>query len=227
VALNKANTSLWVKILIIILIVAFVSLFMYTGIAGIFDLFKQTPAGQSASTVDNVTSLAQRYQPQVDGFKALAASNPTSYTVQVDLANAYYEWADALSRPESGQSQLTTAAMTAAYQTWTLAKDAYDKAAGLTKTFDPNMQTDRSYATFYSNDTTAAITIVKDVVKKDPKFAQGWMHLGIYYDNLGQGSLAIPAYQKYLALDPKGSNASLAADRLKALGASTTATKTP
>jgi tetratricopeptide (TPR) repeat protein len=226
VALNKSNTSLWVKILIIILIVAFVSLFMYTGIAGIFDLFKQTPASQTA-TVDHVTALSQQYQPQIDAFKAAAASNPTSYTAQVDLANAYYEWAAALSQPEPGKSQLTSAAMTAAYQTWGLAKDAYDKAVGLSKTFDPSTQTDRSYATFYSNDATGAITIVNEVIKKDPTFAQAWVHLGTYYEAVGKMSLAIPAYQKYLALDPKGASASGVAEHLKSLGASTTATKTP
>jgi tetratricopeptide (TPR) repeat protein len=223
VALNKAHTSVWVKALIIVLIVAFVSLFMYQGIAGILDLFKsnpQTTAG--SSTADYVTAVNAQNQSTVEGLRAAATSNPTSYTAAVALANGYFDWAQQLSQPQTGQSTVTTAAMTAAFEQWTNAKQAYDAATKLMTKFDAATQTDRSYAALYSNDATEAIAIVKVVTVKEPAFAQAWVHLGIYYEAIGDPKSAIPAYQRYLKLDPKGQNATYVADRLKQLGASAT-----
>ena len=236
-ALNKAHTSVWVKVLIIILIVAFVSLFMYQGLAGIALLFQQNT--QSAtSNVDPVTEINQKNQSTVDYLKGKLDSSPTSYTAAVNLANGYFDWAQELSTPATGQSQVATPAMAAAFEKWTSAKSAYDAATKLTKTMDPSVQTDRSYAALYSNDTTGAITIVKAVIDKAPNFAQAWVHLGIYYEAANQTPLAVPAYQKYLQLDPSGQNADYVKGRLKALGIATTgapstpatsgaATKTP
>ena len=233
-ALNKAHTSIWVKVLIIVLIIAFVSLFMYQGLAGLLDLFRpvQQPTAAS-STVDYVAAINQQNQPVADALSRIAASNPTSYTAAARVANAYFDWARALSQPQSGQSQLTTGAMAAASREWIAAKTAYDVADKLAPSFDPSMQTDRSYAAFSSNDTTAGIEIAKTVTKKAPKFAQAWVHLGLYYEALGDTKLAIPAYQKGLALDPKAQNAAYVKERLKAMGAtssvpsSTPASKAP
>jgi tetratricopeptide (TPR) repeat protein len=234
VALNKAHTSIWVKVLIIVLIVAFVSLFMYQGLAGLLDLFQpsQQPTAAS-STVDYVASINQQNRPVIDALSRIAASDPTSYTAAARVANAYFDWARALSQPQSGQSQLTTGAMESAFQEWTQAKSAYDTATALAKSFDPSMQTDRSYAAFSSNDSTAALDIVKTVTQKAPTFAQAWIHLGLYYEALGNTKLSISAYQKGLSLDPKGQNAAYVTERLKAMGAtslpasSTPATKSP
>lgn len=228
-ALNKSNTSGWVKALIIILIVAFVSLFMYQGFAGIFQLFQQSPSSSTASNSSQnpVTALKSQYQPQIDALTQAVQSDPTSYTAQVELANLHFDYAQKLSTPAGGASQITTEAMMAAYQEWTNAKNAYDAATKVAPKFDPPVQTDRSYATFYSNDTTGAIKIATEVTKKAPEFAQGWVHLGIYLEGTGDNKAAIAAYQKYLVLDPKGGNASFAQGRLKELGASAPATSTP
>jgi Flp pilus assembly protein TadD len=228
VALNKSNSPIWVKVLIIILIVAFVSLFMYTGIAGIFDLFKQSPTATtgSTSTAQTVTSINQENQPRVDAFKQMLVSDPASYTAQANLANAYFDWAQQLAGLQTGKSTPTTEAMTATFDKWQLAKQAYDTATKLSKSFEPALQTDRSYAAFFSNETTEALEIATTVTKKAPTFAQGWSHLGIYLEELGRSKEAIPAYQKYLALDPNGQTASFIKDRLKNLGVSTTTTGT-
>lgn len=226
-ALNKSNSPLWVKILVVILIISLVSLFMYTGIAGIFDLFKQSPtASSSSSTVETVASINQQNQPRVDAFKAMLKSDPASLTASLNLANAYFDWAQKLSTPPTGASQPTTEAMAAAFDKWTLAKQSYDAASKLTKSFNPSLETDRSYAAFYSNDATGAVEIARAVTKKAPTFAQGWSHLGIYLEQLGQEAEAVSAYQKYLALDPNGQTAAFVKERLKGLGASTAATGT-
>jgi hypothetical protein len=226
VALNKARTSVWMKTLIIVLIVALVTLFMYSGVAGIIELFKQ-PTVTTAPTVDFVTSTEQRHKPTVTALQGILASDPTSYTVQVNLANEYYNWADELSRPQTGQSQVTTTAMEVSFQEWGLAKAAYDTATKIAKQFDPSTQTDRSYATLQSNDATGAIKIVAEVIKKAPKYAQAYAHLGLYYEAIGKTALAIPAYQRYLVLDPKGTNFAAIKKRVDELTGSATATGTP
>jgi tetratricopeptide (TPR) repeat protein len=228
VVLNKARTSKWTKALIIFMIVALVTLFMYQGVAGIIELFQQPTAQPASTTTESVASVEQRHKPTVTALQGLLTSNPTSYTIQVSLANEYYNWADELSRPLKGQSQVTTAAWQMSLQQWALAKTAYDAATKMTKQFDPSIQTDRSYATVQAtNDATAAIKIVSEVIKKDPKFAQAWAHIGLYYEAAGKTALALSAYQKYLALDPKGSNAASIKQRVTELAGSTATTKTP
>ena len=227
-ALNKARTSVWMKAFIIVLIIAFLSVFMASGIFGIFALFQTPNSSTSAtSTIDPVATANQRGQSTVDALKALAASQPTSYTAQVQVANAYFDWAQGLSTPASGQSQITTSAMAAAVGVWAQARAAYDQAAKLTKTFDPSVQTDRSVATFYSNDATSAIKLVREVTVKKPDFAPSWLNLGLFYDSLGNSAQAAIAYRKYLVLDPKGNAVAYTTGRLKALGVSALATQTP
>lgn len=227
-ALNKARTSVWMKAFIIILIIAFISVFMASGIFGIFELFQTSNTSSTAtSTVDPVATTNQKNQPIVDALKSLAVSQPTSYTAQVKVANAYFDWAQQLSTPASGQSQITTAAMTAAVDVWAQARAAYDQAAKLNKAFDPSVQTDRSVATFYSNDATSAIKLVREVTVKKPDFAPAWLNLGLFYDSTGNSTQAVIAYQKYLVLDPKGNAVAYATNRVKTLGASAPATKTP
>lgn len=226
--LNKARTSKPMKALIIFMIVALVTLFMYQGVAGIFELFQQPTAQPATTTTESVASVELRHKPTVTALQGLLASNPTSYTVQVSLANEYYNWADELSRPLAGQSQVTTAAWEISLQQWALAKTAYDAATKMTKKFDPSIQTDRSYATVQAtNDATAAIKIVSEVIKKDPKFAQAWAHIGLYYEAAGKTTLAVSAYQKYLTLDPKGANAASIKQRVTELTGSKISTKTP
>ena len=234
-ALNKAHTSIWVKTLIIVLIVAFVSLFMYQGLAGIVALFQQSPTA-ATSNVDYVAAVNQQNQSILSALNANLASSPTSYTAAVAVADAYFNWAQQLSEPQAGQSQPTTPALAAAATQWTQAAAAYDAAAKLSKTFDPPTETDRSYATLNSaNDATAAIAIVKVVTQKAPTFPQGWFHLGYYYELQRNPKAAIVPFRKYLALHPsqdQSQSIAYAQQSLQAAGASTTGssattTKTP
>ncbi|NTW28712.1 MAG: hypothetical protein HGA39_05040 [Coriobacteriia bacterium] len=221
--MNKARTSPWTKGLIIVLIVAFVSMFMATGIVGLFDLFKSnTPA----STQSAVQKLAATYDPQVTALKKAFESNPTSFTAAVNLANTYFDYAQELSTPATGQSSLSADASTAAAIQWANARAAYDAASKI-KSGDPSVETDRSAATYYSGDTTAAVAIVSAITVSAPSFAPAWLNLGIFAEDLGQNAKAIAAYQQYLKLDPTGSGVSYANGRITALKASTITSGTP
>jgi Flp pilus assembly protein TadD len=228
VAINKARTSPWMKTFIIILIVAFVSSFMYAGFAGLFTSFSQSAnTTQSQVATNTVQAVNDQYKPGVDALAALVQSQPTSYTALVNLGNAYYDWAQTLSTPSQGASQPTTAAMAAAFPLWGQASEAYGRALKV-KPGEPPVTVDYSIATFYSGDTTAAIVAVTSVTKSAPTFAPAWLNLGIFLEQAGETSKAIAAYQQYLKLDPNGQNVSFAKQQLTALqGSSVVATTAP
>lgn len=225
-AINKAKTSPAMKIGIIVLIVAFVSSFMYAGFAGLFESFKgsgstTTTTQQSTTPTATVESIAAQYKPGIDALNAAVASNPTSYTALVQLGNGYFDWAQTLSTPAQNQSRAATDALIAAVPLWGSAKDAYSRALKV-KPGDPSVTTDFSIVTFYSGDTTTAIVTAEKVTKADPKFAQAWLNLGIFYGQSGQTAKAVAAFQEYLKLDPNGQNAAFAKQEISALQQGTT-----
>ena len=221
-SLNKSHTSVGMKVIIILLIVAFVSLFLYGGVQSIIDLFKNKP-GSSVAAVNSVDAINAKFQPQVTALGKIVASSPTSYTVLVSLGNAYFDWAQELSKA----SQTSTAALAATPPLWLSAKGAYGRAVKA-KPGEAAVTIDYSIATFYSGDTTAAIAIAEPVAKSQPTFAQAWLNLGVYYEAAKENAKAIDAYQKYVVLDPKGTqgNLSYVQQQLAALKKSTPSTIT-
>jgi tetratricopeptide (TPR) repeat protein len=217
-SLNKSHTSPFMKIVIILIIVAMVTLFLYGGIASLIELFKPTP---QAAAPDSIALLKEKYDPQVQSWNAVLASNPASYTVLVRLGTTHYDYAVELSKLVSQNS--TVAALPAEAQ-WVASKDAFKKAVKANKKADPGVLVDYSVATFYSGETTEAIKIAAGVAKTTPGFAPAYFNLGIFYEALGSNVLAIEAYQKYLVLDPTGKtgNADYVKQQLKTLGAATT-----
>jgi predicted Zn-dependent protease len=225
VAINKAKTSPWMKAFIIFLIVAFVVTIGAASIPSIFQLFTQPTGTQTttqATPAATVEQVAAQFQPGITALTAAAASDPTSYTAQVNLGNAYFDWAQTLSTPAAGASQISTAAMVAVGPLWLSSKEAYAKAVKI-KPGEPGVETDMAIVTFYSGETTAAIVIAERVTKAKPDFSQAWLNLGVFYANSGQDAKAIAAFERYVKLDPKGQNVSFAQDQIKQLKTTPTA----
>jgi len=223
VAINKAKTSPWMKGFIIFLILAFVATIGAASIPSIAQLFTQ-PAATSTTKTTPAASVEQvnaQFQRGIDLLTATAASNPASYTAQVNLGNAYFDWAQTLSTPAEGASQVSTAAMAAIGPLWLSSRDAYAKAVKI-KAGDPAVETDFAIVTFYSGETTAAILIGEKVAKSKPDFSQVWLNLGVFYANSGQIDKSIAAFERYVKLDPKGQNVAFAQEQIKSLkGAAT------
>jgi tetratricopeptide (TPR) repeat protein len=205
---------------IIFLIFAFVVTIGAASIPSIGQLFTTPAADTTAATTPAATveQINAQFQPGVTALTATAASNPASYTAQVNLGNAYFDWAQTLSTPAQGASQISTAAMAAVGPLWLSSKDAYAKAIKI-KAGDPAVETDFAIVTFYSGETTAAIVLGENVVKAKPDFAQAWLNLGVFYGTVGQNAKAIAAFERYIKLDPKGQNVSFAQDQIKSLKA--------
>jgi tetratricopeptide (TPR) repeat protein len=66
-------------------------------------------------------------------------------------------------------------------------------------------------------DYAGAEPILKKVVAADPKFARAWYQLGIAGMQRGDTAAARTAFEKYLELDPKGTDADVAREALKSL----------
>lgn len=227
-SINKSNTSPGMKVILIILIISFVLLFSYGGITGFIDLFKNQPATTTtASSGDAVAQIKATYGSRITALDTIAASNPTSYTVWVNLANTRYSYAQEL----SNASQTASAAAPLASQEWAAARDAFAKAAKIQK-LDQGVLSDYSVTQFYSAQTTeavnAAIATAVTGTKRFPTFAPTYYNLGIFYEAIGQTESAIVAFQRYIVLDPKGEGGdpAYAAQQLKALGASVPSTAT-
>lgn len=221
--LDKSSTSPAMKIIISLLILAFVSTFLYGGIASIIQVFKPNPNQPAATSTNPVAAAKAQFQPQIDALTKLAASDPTSQTPLVNLGNAYFDWAQQVSQA----SQNSTSAAVTAGALWVSAKDTYAKAIKI-KPGDSALTVDYAIATFYAGDTTGAIAIALPVSKSDPTFAQAWLNLGVFYQASGENAKAIAALQQYLKLDPAGKqgNATYAKQQLDLLRKASTGTST-
>lgn len=192
-ALNKAQTSLGVKIILIILIVAFVASFIPL-IGSVFsgDGTQQAQSGP-------VDQINQQFQPTVSSLTGLLQSEPESYTVLVNLGNTYFDWAAQLQ--QASQTDPTVAG--ADQPLWVAAKDAYRRAIAV-QDGDPPVVVDYAITAHYSGETSVAVASAKRIAESNPDFAPAFFNLGVFYRALGQTSDAVAAFEQYLKLDPEG-----------------------
>jgi tetratricopeptide (TPR) repeat protein len=198
VAINKSNSPMWVKVTLIILIVAFVMSFVVLA-SNPFQAFAPTGTTPSGQKQDPIAQIDAQFQPQVAAITAQLQSDPASYTVLVSLGNTYFDYA--IQKQQA--SQTSTAAAGSDLPLWSSAKDAYERALKIDAT-ESAVRMDYAITLFYTGDSLAAIKIGEEVVKEDPTFAPGWFNSGVFYAALSQNAKAITAFEKYLALDPKG-----------------------
>lgn len=192
-ALNKSQTSLGVKVIIIVLIVAFVASFIPL-LGGAFS--GGETQNQQASALD---AIDQQFAPSVQGLTSLLQSEPESYTVLVNLGNTYFDWAAQLQ--QASQSGTATAGVD--QPMWVAAKDAYRRAIAV-KDGDPPVVVDYAITLFYTGETGAAIEAAQRIAEANPKFAPAFFNLGIFHKALAQNAEAVAAFEEYLKLDPEG-----------------------
>lgn len=195
-AINKAKTSVGTKVVLIVLIVAFVASFISIG-AGLFSGGQAT--GTQPTGTDPLAAVNAQYQPTVAALTSSLQSQPESYTALVSLGNTYFDWAAAVQQA----SQTTTSAVGADQPLWVSAKDAYSRALEVKKD-EPPVTVDYAITLFYTGETTKAVKIATDVTKQTPEFAPAYLNLGIFYRALGQNDEALAAFNQAIKLDPDG-----------------------
>lgn len=197
-AIDKTRTSAGMKVVIIVLIVAFAML----GAAGAISQLstggssnqQQTAQQTDAQKLQQITSQAQA---GISPNEAQLKTKPKDYTLLKTLGDEYSDYAGQVQQAEPN-SGVDTAI-------WKQAVSYYQRALAV-KRGDPNVMTDMAIAQFYSGDTPAAIVTIEGVRKADPKFAPAVFNAGIFYGQSGQNAKAIAAFEEYLRIDPKGPN---------------------
>ncbi len=197
-AINKSNSPAWVKVTLIVLIIAFVASITGMGLLSFFTATQQT--GTATTATGTATSSADaQYQGTVASLTTALQSDPTSYTVLVQLGNSYFDWAIA----KQAENDAAGTQAGSDLPLWTSAKDAYARAVAVDDSESPVM-VDYAITLFYTGDTLKAIEIAEGVIKNDPTFAPAHFNVGIFRQTSGDNENALVAFKKYLELDPQG-----------------------
>lgn len=218
-AINKKQSSLWVKIVVIFVVVAFVASLLpalFLGNTG--GTQNASGAGETGATLETV---ANDHLPAVNSYTAALASEPTSYTALVGLGNTYFDWGAQLQQALGGNTGHDL-------PMWLAAATAYNQALTV-QPGDPNVGVDFAIALFYSGQTDRAIEVIEQVQAESPEFGPAYFNAGIFYRATGQTDKAIANLERYLELEPEGSNAAAATSILAELQAAPSgeATTTP
>jgi tetratricopeptide (TPR) repeat protein len=220
VAINKKQSSLWVKIVLVFVAVAFVvSLIPALFLGNTGGTQNASGASETAATLEQI---ANDHLPAVNSYTAVLASEPTSYTALVGLGNTYFDWGFQIQQA-IGASTGNDLPM------WLSAATLYSQALTV-QPGDPNVATDFAISLFYSGQTDRAIEVIEQVKVESPEFGPAYFNAGIFYRFAGDTAQAIANLERYLELEPQGTSASAATSilaELQAAAPSGEATTTP
>jgi tetratricopeptide (TPR) repeat protein len=204
-ALNKKQTSMTAKVIIVFVAIAFtmVPIMAVVGSLG---------SGQSTQTTQGAggtTQIAAKYKATIDANNQRLATDPKEYEILVSQANTYSDWAGEVQQAAQGSGEDRPIFFQAV--------DFYKKALAV-KAGDPAVATDMAIAQFYSGNTADAIKTAEAVMSRNTTFAPAFFNAGIFYDTAGDSARAIAAFDASVRIDPQGQSAAKAkeiADELR------------
>jgi tetratricopeptide (TPR) repeat protein len=216
-ALNKSQTSLWMKILIIALAIMMAMLVLLPGITSMMTP-SNIPSGQStnASGTPSPTSfegIAQQFSGQVAANEAAVTASPKDFKALVAQANTYFDWALTVRQTQALANQGLDQSL------WKNAASYYQRALAVNPKVDPAVMTDYAIVLHYSGNDKAAIAEVSKVLKVQPDFAQANLNRGVFAESVNDTPTAVAFYGKYVKLNPANaaSSVTFAKERLTAL----------
>lgn len=217
-AIDKRNTPIWMKVVLIILAVVFV--FGFVAVAA------NPFGGPDATTPTSTDPLAQinaQYQPTVAALTEQLQGDPENYTNLVSLGNTYFDWAAGTQQIAQQNPQ----AVGADQPLWIAAKDAYGRAVVI-RVDEPPVLVDYAITLFYTGETDKAIEMAGTALEVDADFAPAYFNLGVFHAAKGETDKATAAFSRAVELDPEGqqTNVEFAKQQLQQLE-STPATTTP
>lgn len=219
-AINKKQSSLWVKIVLIFVVVAFIASLLPAFFMG--NTGGTQDASGASETAAALERIANDHLPAVNSYTAVLSSEPTSYTALVGLGNTYFDW--------GSQIQQTVGASTGNdLPMWLSAATLYSQALTV-QPGDPSVATDFAIALFYSGQTDRAIEVIEQVQAESPEFGPAYFNAGVFYRFAGDTGKAIANLERYLELEPEGGSAPAATNilaELRAAAPSGEATTTP
>lgn len=134
-SVDKSNTPVWMRAVIIVVALSFVA----TGIAVVWAGASGSGGKSGEASSD---SIAATYQPRVKSAQDVLATNPDSPDSIAEVGRAYYEWADALYR--GGQQP-------ASVPVWRQAATYYDQALAIRPDDDAALG-NKAFALYYAQD---------------------------------------------------------------------------
>jgi tetratricopeptide (TPR) repeat protein len=218
VAINKRQSALWVKVVVVFVVVAFVVSLVPALFLGNSNTQQATGATETGATLERI---ANDHLPAVNSYTGMLASEPTSYTALVGLGNTYFDWGFQIQQALGANSGHDLAY-------WVSATTAYERALA-EQPGDPNVSVDLAIAYFYSGQTDRAIETAEQVIAESPEFGPAYFNVAIFYRAIGQTDAAVVALQRYLEVEPQGQNAAAAQGMLAEMPATPSgeATTTP
>ncbi len=195
-AINKKQTPPIVKAGIIVVAALMVLAFTLPLISP--TLFTGGTATNTTGTAgqSDYDTVAANYSGTVEAFQQQLESDPTSYTVLVNLGNTYSNWGQEL-------YQIQQKIQPASQPIWSASATYYGQALAV-QPGSPEVSTDYAISLFYSGQLNRAIEVIEPVMVENPDFAPAFFNAGIFYSNAARPADAASAMSTYLVLDPNG-----------------------
>lgn len=216
-AFDKNNTSLGMKVIIVIFAVVLVLSLCLPFFSSCSNTAGTTSA-DDASTADSgtaattVAGVQEQYASLVDSLTARLEDDPESLTYLANLGNTYMDMGVAmLSATDASDNEETvdeTFSTAVSYYDDYLAAAEGDDAA--TADSVSAVTVDRTVCLFYAGEEDQAIEDLTAFLDETPDYTMGWYNLGSFYYQQGEYDLASEAYNKVVELDPDNESGALA-----------------
>lgn len=206
-AFDKNNTSLFMKIVIII----FAVILVLSLCLPFFSSCSATPSttqddsaqSDSSSEASTVAEIQAQYARLIESLEGKLADDPDNLTHLASLGNNYMdEGVDMKSASDAADNEETIA------EVFSKAVGYYDDyleaaAAGDADADSVSAVTvDRAVCLFYSGEEDQAIADLSSFLEETDDYVMGWYNLGAFYSQQGDNDQAKEAFNKVIELDP-------------------------
>lgn len=206
-AFDKNNTSLFMKIVIII----FAVILVLSLCLPFFSSCSATPStaqddsaqGDSSTEVSTVAEIQAQYASLIESLEGKLADDPDNLTHLASLGNNYMdEGVDMKSASDAADNEETIA------EVFSKAVGYYDDYLEAAAASDADADSvsavtvDRAVCLFYSGEEDQAIADLSSFLEETDDYVMGWYNLGAFYSQQGDNEQAKEAFNKVIELDP-------------------------
>lgn len=208
-AFDKNNTSLFMKIVIIIFAVILVlslclPFFSSCSAATAPTQDDSAQSASSSSEASTVAGIQEQYASLIASLESKLADDPGSLTYLASLGNNYMdEGVDMKGASDAADNEDTiNNAFTKAIGYY----DDYLEAAQGDESVDADsvsaVTVNRAICLFYSGDEDQAVSDLTAFLEETDDYVMGWYNLGAFYAQQGDNDKAKEAFNKVIELDP-------------------------
>jgi tetratricopeptide (TPR) repeat protein len=201
-AFDKNNTSLGMKIIIIVFAVVLVlslCLPFFSSCTAVTTSSSSSDAETTTTTTSTTSStvadVKSTYSTLVSSLESKLEADPTNAAASASLGNAYMDMAMAMDSATDASDYADEI-----NEVFAQAVACYDTY--LETTFSNAVAVDRTVCLFYGGNEDEAIEDLTAFLDEHDDYAMGWYNLGVFYYTEGEYELAEEAYNKAIEADP-------------------------